>query len=434
VDRHASSGRASGEARKGGRGPSGRVLCGVLLTTLAVVGCGGDNDGGGTGPTPPAPLAFERSFLRGGFVGMAYATSFAAATGGTGPVSYSLGEGALPPGLNLSGRSITGVPTEPGMHWFEVVATAGDETESVVFALTISNNGPAGFNLFALNGADEIPQPRIRTAIDDALERWESIVTGNLGPRTVPASWFGPSASGGECVEGELLNGRTLEDIYLFVDIGVIDGTGGGDAVNTLGRAGPCLGFGPQGGPILTSVAQMVLDSEDLTALSDTRLAALVWHEIGHGVGLGTWWSNNGHLQGAGTENPLYEGADALSEYNALLGGGGAAAGVPVEGSLGEGSDGTHWDEATFNAEIMTAISEIGPQPISRMTLASLQDGGYQVALEEADPYELPACSPDCPEPAPAEPGSPRAVDVVLPPPGYVTPDGRVIRLPRRAP
>lgn len=84
------------------------------------------------------------------------------------------------------------------------------------------------------------------------------------------------------------------------MDIGVIDGTGGGDAVNTLGRAGPCLGFGPEGGPILSSVAQMVLDSEDLAALSNARLAALVWHEIGHGIGIGTWWSANGHLEGSG--------------------------------------------------------------------------------------------------------------------------------------
>lgn len=412
-----------------------RSRAGALLIWSALVlgGCGGDGDGG-TGPTPPGDFTFERSFVPGGYLGTVYDASFAEATGGDeGPVSYSIGEGVLPPGLALAGTAITGVPTESGMHFFEIVATAGEETRSVVFAITISSNPRAGFNLFGLAGSDEIPPARIQDAIDFAFLRWESTLTGNLGTATVPGSWFGPSAPGGECIDGETVNGRVLEGIYLFVDIGVIDGTGGGDAVNTLGRAGPCLGFGPQGGPILTTVAQMVLDSEDLAALPGDRLRALVWHEIAHGVGIGTWWDTNGDLRDGGTDTPSFEGPAAVSEYNALLEGG-AETSVPVEGSLEDGSNDTHWDEATFNAEIMTAISEIGAQPISRMTLASLQDGGYQVDLERADDFTLPLCSPDCPEPAPAAPGTARPVDVVLHPRAYVTPEGRVIALPRRSP
>lgn len=50
------------------------------------------------------------------------------ASGGVGPYTYALGSGSLPPGLALSGDTISGTPTASGSFAFSVVATDGGAT------------------------------------------------------------------------------------------------------------------------------------------------------------------------------------------------------------------------------------------------------------------------------------------------------------------
>ena len=59
----------------------------------------------------------------------------------------------------------------------------------------------------------------------------------------------------------------------------------------------------------------------------------------------------------------------------------------------GPGTAEGHWRETTFDDELMTGFIEQGEMPLSRMTIASLQDLGYEVNLDAANAYQLPGSS-----------------------------------------
>lgn len=61
--------------------------------------------------------------LEGGIVGLAYASSSLQVTGGTPPYSWQVRDGALPPGLTLSGATIFGIPSAAGSYYFTLMAT-----------------------------------------------------------------------------------------------------------------------------------------------------------------------------------------------------------------------------------------------------------------------------------------------------------------------
>jgi hypothetical protein len=69
---------------------------------------------------------------------------------------------------------------------------------------------------------------------------------------------------------------------------------------------------------------------------------------------------------------------------------------IPLEESTGrEGSDCGHWAEDCFVDELMTPAYDDGaPNPISRVTVATLDDLGYQVNYKGADEYTT--FSDDC--------------------------------------
>jgi hypothetical protein len=59
-----------------------------------------------------------------------------------------------------------------------------------------------------------------------------------------------------------------------------------------------------------------------------------------------------------------------------------------VERDFGDGTACGHWDEACMGSELMTGI--LGPSstnPLSRITVGTLQDMGYQVNYLMADPF-----------------------------------------------
>jgi hypothetical protein len=56
----------------------------------------------------------------------------------------------------------------------------------------------------------------------------------------------------------------------------------------------------------------------------------------------------------------------------------------------GEGTREGHWRESVFDTELMTGFDDPGRNALSRLTIASLQDLGYQVNYEVADAYILP--------------------------------------------
>ena len=60
---------------------------------------------------------------------------------------------------------------------------------------------------------------------------------------------------------------------------------------------------------------------------------------------------------------------------------------MPVENAGGSGSADAHWRETSFGNELMSSVLDLGGNPLSRITIASLSDLGYQVDLNQADQF-----------------------------------------------
>ena len=227
-------------------------------------------------------------------------------------------------------------------------------------------------NSAAANGRFDIVihytgDPTYQAAFTAAAVRWSQIIIGDI-----------PDFNSGQY--------GVIDDLLIDASITAIDGAGG-----ILGQAGPDL-LRPAPSR-LPAHGEMEFDSADVaTMYANGTWTNVILHEIGHILGIGTLWSLLGLKNGAGD----YIGVHGLAEYRALAGNPSAAS-VPIEHDGGSGTAGAHWDEDTFNAELMTGFAESSgiPMPISRMTVGSLEDLGYTVNYAAADAYALPGGPPN---------------------------------------
>ncbi|MCC1491466.1 pre-peptidase C-terminal domain-containing protein [Cognatishimia sp. F0-27] len=201
--------------------------------------------------------------------------------------------------------------------------------------------------------------PAYASFFETAAARWETIITGDI-----------PDYSDNRL--------GAVDDLVISASVVAIDGPG-----RTLGQAGPNYLRVDSSLPISGT---MQFDQDDLQGMVDKGiLQDVILHEMGHVLGIGTLWSRLNLVNGFS-----YVGSNAVSEYSALITG--TATAVPVEEDGGPGTAGGHWDEDLFDRELMTGISENSPpMPLSRMTIGSLEDMGYQVNYTAADPYSLPS-------------------------------------------
>jgi hypothetical protein len=205
-----------------------------------------------------------------------------------------------------------------------------------------------------------------QAAFEQAADRWCQVIVGDL-----------PSAQ----VDGEL-----IDDVLILAQGEDIDGPG-----RVLGQAGPTFLRPASAGTaaFLPAKGVMSFDTADLENMeAEGTLNDVITHEMGHVLGIGTIWSRKGLLRRAGTINPTFTGRTAMVEYGRLLDA--APRRVPVANVGGAGTRDSHWRETVFANELMTGtIAEAG-NPLSRLTIGSLQDLGYVVDLEAAEDYRLP--------------------------------------------
>ncbi len=196
-----------------------------------------------------------------------------------------------------------------------------------------------------------------QAVFQQAAARWAQVITGDVPDATY--------------------NGVAVDDILIDASGAAIDGPGG-----VLGQAGPDR---LRSGSLLPVHGVMQFDTADLAQLEASgQLFNVIVHEMGHVLGIGTIWQQKGLLSGAGGANPLFTGAQATAAYDQIFGTTGA---VPVENSGGSGTRDAHWREGVFGRELMTGYLNSGTNPLSRVTVASLADLGYQVNLAAADAY-----------------------------------------------
>lgn len=215
-----------------------------------------------------------------------------------------------------------------------------------------------------LDGLTEAQKQAFRSAAD----RWTRVITGDL-----PAV---------------LVDGETIDDLLILAQGSDIDGPGA-----ILGQAGPTALRPPNAGAaaFLPAKGIMQFDTADLEQMeAQGTLNDVITHEMGHVLGIGTVWTRKQLLRGASTFNPTFVGQTAMQEYGRLRGTG-VPTPVPVENTGGPGTRNSHWRETVFRNELMTGfVGQAAGNPLSRLTVGSLQDVGYTVDLNAAEPYALP--------------------------------------------
>jgi hypothetical protein len=130
----------------------------------------------------------------------------------------------------------------------------------------------------------------------------------------------------------------------------------------------------------------MLFDTADLDFMADLGIFdEVVVHEMGHVLGVGTLWNFRRSLLQFSVTDPRFVGRFAIDGYHAV---GGASRTIPVEEGGGPGTAFGHWDEESFDTELMTGF--IGRKaPLSVMTIGSMRDLGYVVNTAVADEYKI---------------------------------------------
>eukprot|EP01024_Parvocaulis_polyphysoides_P052714 TRINITY_DN52197_c0_g1_i1.p2 TRINITY_DN52197_c0_g1~~TRINITY_DN52197_c0_g1_i1.p2 ORF type:complete len:179 (+),score=22.88 TRINITY_DN52197_c0_g1_i1:36-539(+) len=111
--------------------------------------------------------------------------------------------------------------------------------------------------------------------------------------------------------------------------------------------------------------------------------SSVILHEMGHVLGIGTLWdgflSNWNGLSVDDTRNrdPRLLGSNAALAVYKELTGRNDATDIPLEDTGGPGTYAGHWRESELDIELMTGYAESGAMPLSKLTVAILQDLGY---------------------------------------------------------
>jgi hypothetical protein len=205
-----------------------------------------------------------------------------------------------------------------------------------------------------------------KNAFKKAADRWTRVITGDL-----------PSV---------LVGTEVIDDLLIEARGMAIDGPG-----RVLGQAGPTSLRPANAGAsaFLPATGIMAFDTADLANMeADGTLVDVITHEMGHVIGFGTIWDLKGLIVGAGTQNPRFTGINARRAYGQLRGT--SATPVPVENTGGAGTRDGHWRESVFRNELMSGFISQAHNPLSKVTVASLQDLGYKVNLNAAEAFTLP--------------------------------------------
>jgi len=248
-----------------------------------------------------------------------------------------------------------------------------------------------------------------REAFKLAAERWLRIIASG-GP---------PVAAGGEAVDGLLIlancdaiasEGGLSADTEL--DLSAVRGRDVGPGANLPGKATITLNRDD-----MEDLDKREEEQAKQNAAAGSRvtpeesvgrfLVDLIAHEIGHALGLSRdIWRRTGFLtENPGTNKPVFTGPAATRTFGTLLHTGPTDVPLEIFGNKGEFI--SHWRQAIFHSELMTFLLEDRPNVIGPVTVAALQDLGYQVdaSARETDGIDLGDSGPLAPSPPVAAPG-----------------------------
>jgi len=270
-----------------------------------------------------------------------------------------------------------------GTYYFSLTIHDDNHTEPVnpvgnPIVVTVSETTATGYSITLYYNNSTHLDNTIMQIFENAASRWSRVITGDLDDIDI-------NISANSCGNDDAYEAR-VDDLIIFVSIENIDDTG-----NILAQAGPC---GVRNDPYLPYLGMLRIDASDLANLQENgTLYDVISHEIGHVLGIGSLWQSghNSFLSYDGvscdTSNVItYTGENGVREWHNL----GGSGDVPVENTGGSGTICSHWRESIFDDELMTGFAEdTGPMPLSELSIAALEDLGYEVDYEAADEYTL---------------------------------------------
>jgi hypothetical protein len=285
----------------------------------------------------------------------------------TTPNALSDANGVATPGAWLLGTAAT--------QTLSAASSAVPGSTLAFTAKTVTTQYDIGL-VFVGSGGTEV----MRDAFRSAATRWRSVITGDVGSARL-------TAPAGSCATWQPAVDSTINDVLIWARIAPIDGVN-----NILARAGPCY---INNGTRLTVAGIMEFDEADLPGLINSGgIVDVITHEMGHVLGIGTLWNFGGRtlLVGSGGADPYFQGTAGRAGFAAINTVAYSGNPVPVENTGGSGTRDSHWRETTFGRELMTGFYNSGVlNPLSRVTIGSLEDLGYQVNYNAADAYSITA-------------------------------------------
>jgi hypothetical protein len=250
------------------------------------------------------------------------------------------------------------------------------------------------FTYTITNNTSYVIEPVDYDIIQNAFNRWESLVTIDSRfplSQTITISYVI------DTLGTNVLGGASITDV-VYVDNNFIYGN------------------------VIPNTANITMNNSYLyglkTSIRNDGFSSyyhVLLHEIGHILGIGSFWyltgcPKTGYVEN-GTTKHYYTGTNAFREYKSVFAGfsNDAFLGIPIEDDGGAGTAGVHPEEGPegglsgdnryingifhpgLDTELMTGWLDSSPvsTPLSRITLGFLEDIGYTVNYNIADVYTM---------------------------------------------
>lgn len=210
----------------------------------------------------------------------------------------------------------------------------------------------------------------LQAVFEAAAARWVKIVIGGVPPF--------------------LMREDTINGLRIIAEVSPLPGPIGSAAttkVDTEYLREP--GETPARWDYLPALATITLDAVLLPELSDEQRLELVSHEMGHALGfIVEIWEQKGLVQrNESTDTPVFTGPHARTSYGTLRGL--PPTDVPLENYGLDHRFISHWKQSIFHTDLMTAVLEDGVNLVCPVTVAALQDMGYEVGAPERTDIDL---------------------------------------------
>ncbi|MCY4605762.1 MAG: hypothetical protein OXE49_16140, partial [Gemmatimonadetes bacterium] len=251
-----------------------------------------------------------------------------------------------------------------------------------------------------------------------AARRWEQVIIGDLPDISYRRYSYN---EWDDLLQARIRVSDTVDDVRIFVRVLPI----ASQTTTENPTAGTSFNFQIRASDSLPILSAILLNSDLLDDVEDEGLLEkLMLHELGHCLGVGISWDHFGLLYNSSRQNhtadTYFAGFQARRAFDQLGGRSYRGRKVPVQ----QGGDDVHWRTSVFGDELMT-LGWTWPYhaPLSRITVASLEDIGYEVNLDAADAYRVPSTSAAKPVADETRPGC----QILHQPIHVVAEDGRVL-------